>query len=52
MVEDLERLAQRLKGRSYASLELMTRVFPDEDHDSVFPAAFARGLRRLFEDRD
>ncbi len=50
MVEDLERLARRLRARNYPRLELATQVFPDENHNSVFPAALTRGLRWLFEE--
>ena len=48
MVEDLEALAGRLESRGYPSLILETLVFPDETHNSVFPAALTRGLLWLF----
>ncbi len=50
MVEDLERLARQIRGRNYPRLELETQIFPDEGHNSVFPAALSRGLRWLFEE--
>jgi len=48
MVKDLEALAGRLESRGYPSLILETLVFPDETHNSVFPAAHTRGLLWLF----
>ena len=50
MVDDLEAFARQLENRGYDSLTLETQVFPDETHNSVFPAAITRGLRWLFRD--
>jgi uncharacterized protein len=41
-------VAQRLTGRKYPSLELATRVFPGEDHLTVLPIAYTRGIRYLW----
>lgn len=45
MANDLGTFADRLCGRS--RLKVFRIVFPDENHDSVFPAALSRGLRVL-----
>ncbi len=50
MVEDLEAFARQLRRRKYPGLELETQVFSGETHNSIFPAALTRGLRRLFEE--
>ena len=49
MVGNLEDLVASLKARSYSSLRLEYRIFEDESHLSVFPAAACRGLRRVFD---
>lgn len=48
MVEDLQELVRRLRARSYHGLVLNSQVFPDETHNSIFPAALTRGLRFIF----
>jgi predicted alpha/beta superfamily hydrolase len=48
MVEDLETLAARMRGRGYRGLDLETEVFDDETHNSVFAAGLTRGVRFLF----
>lgn len=48
LADDLESFAKKLAGRGYPSLELESRLFPDETHNSVFPSAFTRGIRWLF----
>jgi predicted alpha/beta superfamily hydrolase len=40
--------ARRLKSRAYPGLDFESVVFPDEYHMTVYPAAVARGLVRLF----
>jgi uncharacterized protein len=47
MVSNLHRLAERLHGRGYRSLQLTTAVLEEEHHSSVFPAGLGLGLRRL-----
>ncbi len=41
-------VAERLAGRKYPSLELSVRVFPGEDHLTVLPVAYTRGIRYLW----
>ncbi len=48
MVSDLERMGDILQARDDANLALEVRVFEDETHASIFPAALSTGLRRLF----
>lgn len=49
IVSRLERLADTLSSRGYPGLRLTHRVFSDESHMSVFPAALSRGLVVLFD---
>ncbi len=49
MVDDLAELEARLQARRYRGLSVASRVFPDETHNSVFPAALTRGLRYVFD---
>ncbi len=49
MVSDLNEFAKRLKKRAYPNLKLTTQVFEGEIHNSVFPAALARGLMVIYE---
>jgi len=48
-VTNFRAFARRLKARHYASLRLNAVVFRDEFHMTVYPAAIARGLVKLFE---
>jgi predicted alpha/beta superfamily hydrolase len=48
MVADARRMAHRLASRRYPSLQLELRVLNDEDHLSVAPRGFTRGLIHLF----
>lgn len=41
-------VAERLTVRKYPSLELAARVFPGEDHLTVLPIAYSRGIRYLW----
>jgi predicted alpha/beta superfamily hydrolase len=41
-------VTQRLTGRKYPSLELTARIFPGEDHLTVLPIAYTRGIRYLW----
>ena len=50
MVDDLKELARKLRARRYPHLKIETTVFPQETHNSVFPAAFTRGIRWLFHE--
>ncbi|HZP19968.1 MAG TPA: alpha/beta hydrolase-fold protein [Bauldia sp.] len=47
-VTNFRAFTRRLKARRYPGLRLDTAVFPDEYHMTVYPAAVARGLVRLF----
>ncbi len=44
MVEDMDELVRTLKGRTYPSLRVQSRVFPGEDHGSVYVPAVRAGL--------
>jgi predicted alpha/beta superfamily hydrolase len=45
MAEDLRAFAARLRRRP--GLRVVEQVFEDEVHNSVFPAAFTRGIRAV-----
>lgn len=47
MVEDNRRFAELLEGRAYPALRLKAEVLEDEDHLSVAPRGFTRGLLHL-----
>jgi predicted alpha/beta superfamily hydrolase len=47
MVTDARRMAQTLRARRYPSLRLQLDVVNDEDHLSVAPRGFTRGLKYL-----
>jgi predicted alpha/beta superfamily hydrolase len=44
MVEDMAELTAALKARNYPSLTVQSRVFPGEDHGSVYPDAIRAGM--------
>jgi predicted alpha/beta superfamily hydrolase len=44
MVEDMAELTSMLKSRGYPSLTVESRVFPGEDHGSVYPDAIKTGM--------
>lgn len=48
MVAHTRRFADRLHGRGYPGLQLETRVVPDEDHLTVYPAVLTRALLAMF----
>lgn len=48
IVSTVALVSERLAGRKYPSLELFARIFPGEDHLSVMPIAYARGIRVLW----
>jgi predicted alpha/beta superfamily hydrolase len=48
MVSELERFADLLRARGDENLVVKHRVFEDETHASIFPAAFSTGLRHLY----
>jgi len=45
MVADLREFDAALRGRRYPGLRTQVEVFPGEDHASVFPFVFTRGVR-------
>ena len=47
MVSDARRMTQRLTARKYPSLDLKLEVLNDEDHLSVAPRGFSKGLMHL-----
>ena len=49
-VSNFRAFVRRLKARKYPGLRLDAVVFPDEYHMTVYPAAIARGLVKLFQD--
>jgi len=49
MAEDMRRMVDQLQSRGHQHLRVSSRVFPDENHNSVFPAALTRGLRVVFD---
>jgi uncharacterized protein len=50
MVADARRMKQVLDARSYASLRLELDVLNDEDHLSVAPRGFTKGLKFFFSE--
>jgi predicted alpha/beta superfamily hydrolase len=50
MVSNFRAFARHLERRAYPGLRLDSVVFRDEHHMTVYPAAVARGLVRLFEE--
>jgi predicted alpha/beta superfamily hydrolase len=48
IVSTVATLSERLVGRRYPSLQLTVKIFPDEDHVSVIPVAYTRGIRVLW----
>ena len=48
VVSTVATMAERLTVRRYPSLELTVKIFPDEDHLTVMPIAYTRGIRVLW----
>jgi predicted alpha/beta superfamily hydrolase len=48
MVSEMKQFAELLAARKDSNLEVKSRVFEDETHASIFPAAFSTGIRHLF----
>jgi predicted alpha/beta superfamily hydrolase len=44
MVEDMDAMVRMLKSRNYPSLRVQSRVFPGEDHGSVYVDALKAGM--------
>jgi uncharacterized protein len=51
MGRDVRRLARILRNPARAGLALREEVLDNETHNSIFPSAFSRGLRFVFEGR-
>jgi predicted alpha/beta superfamily hydrolase len=49
IVSTVATMSERLAGRGYPSLQLTVKIFPDEDHISVMPIAYSRGVRALWD---
>ncbi len=49
MVSQMTDFAEALGGRKDPDLMVRHRVFEDETHASIFPAAFSTGIRNLFD---
>ncbi len=49
IVSTVATMAERLTVRGYPSLELTVRIFPGEDHLTVMPIAYTRGIRVLWD---
>lgn len=47
MVTEMQRFAEQLAARGDPNLIVDSRVFEDETHASIFPAAFSTGIRHL-----
>ena len=48
MVDDLREFAEIMKKRNYKNYDYLFHVFENETHNSIFPAAFTRGIRLLY----
>jgi predicted alpha/beta superfamily hydrolase len=51
LVDQVQRLADRLRSRSYPGLEVVTHVFEGEGHRSAMAAAVSRALAVLYDER-
>ena len=49
IVSTVATMAERLTIRNYPSLDLTVKIFPDEDHLTVMPIAYTRGIRVLWD---
>ncbi len=49
MADDLTEMFRRLKNRNNRHLDMTLRIFEEERHNSVFPAAVTRGLLTVFD---
>lgn len=51
MADDVRQLAATLRSRKLPRLTLRHEILEGETHNSIFPSAFSRGLRFVFEGR-
>lgn len=49
MVEDMDEMVRMLQSRGYPSLAVRQRVFPGEDHGSVYPPSIRAGMEWALE---
>lgn len=47
-IENMHKMETLLLSRGYPTFELETHIFENENHGSVSPCAYSRGLRELF----
>ena len=52
MADDLRAFADIMRNGAEGGVTVDIKVFPEENHDTVFPAALSRGLRVLFNRAD
>jgi len=45
MVEDMDEMVRMLQSRGYPALRVQQKVFPGEDHGSVYPDAIREGMQ-------
>jgi predicted alpha/beta superfamily hydrolase len=50
IVSSMVRFAERLRVREYPSLQITSRIFPQETHDSTIPLTLSWGVRTLWAD--
>jgi len=48
-IANMHKMKSLLLSRAYPNLELETHLFEDENHGSVSPGAYSRGLRALYK---
>ena len=48
MIEDMKRMEYILQERNYPDLKFKTKIFPDEIHQTCYPAALTRSLMFLY----
>jgi predicted alpha/beta superfamily hydrolase len=49
MEKTANELIQRLQSRNYQGLKLVTRIFDEETHYSIYSTAFTNGLKAIFK---
>jgi predicted alpha/beta superfamily hydrolase len=49
MVSDMNSLEKRLNSRNYKSLHVKSVIFPNEDHETVYPTFITKGLIWAFK---
>lgn len=49
MVSDMNTLEERLKSRAYKNLNMKSIIFPNEDHETVYPTFITQGLLWAFK---